>query len=163
MGTTKDEHAGGVGPQERIAKQIAREAHAGQLDKGGQPYIGHPEAVAEMLDGDVPRAAAWLHDVVEDTDWTLDDLRERGVSEEIVRVVDALTRRKGEETYAEYIERVATDDLARQVKVADLRHNSDPMRWRHGMRPSLRKRYKRALEALGEDTAYYDLDPPFVD
>jgi (p)ppGpp synthase/HD superfamily hydrolase len=152
-----------IGKQEGIAKAIAYEAHEGQLDKGGFPYINHPASVASVLHGDRLRAVGWLHDVIEDTEWTLDDLRERGVEEDVIHSVDVLTRRKHEETYSEYIERVAQDEMARQVKVADLWHNSDPSRWRRGMRPSLRKRYKKALEFLGEDTSEYDLNPPYVD
>ena len=153
----------GMEQQETIAKAIAEEAHEGQFDKGGVPYIQHPATVASVLHGDKLRAVGWLHDVVEDTDWTLDDLRARGVDEDVVTSVDVLTRRKHAETYAEYIERVALDDMARQVKIADLWNNSDPARWRRGMKPSLRKRYKRALEFLGEDTSGYDLNPPFAD
>lgn len=152
-----------MGPQETIAKAIAEEAHEGQLDKGGFPYINHPASVASMLSGDRLRAVGWLHDVVEDTPWTLDDLRRRGVDEEVVQAVDVLTRRKGSETYSEYVERVSHNKMARQVKVADLWNNSDPARWRRGMHPSLRKRYKRALEFLGEDTSGYQLNPPFAD
>lgn len=152
-----------MGPQETLAKEIATIAHEGQLDKGGFPYINHPASVASALDGDVLRAIGWLHDVVEDTEWTLDDLRRQGVSEDVVAAVDVLTRRKNEETYSEYIVRVSHNELARQVKVADLWHNSDPKRWRRGMRPSLRKRYKKALDFLGEDTSEYVLDPPYVD
>ena len=153
-----------AGDQERIAMAIAREAHDGQLDKGGQPYIGHPAAVASELDGDLLRATAWLHDVVEDTDWTLDDLRDRGVDESVVEAVDAVTRRKGEgETYRDYVDRVALNEMARQVKVADLWHNSDPARWRRGMKLSLRKRYRGALEQLGQDVSGYVDEPTPID
>lgn len=153
-----------AGPQERIAMAIAREAHEGQVDKGGQPYIGHPAAVAAQLEGDLLRATAWLHDVVEDTDWTFDDLRRRGVDESVIEAVDAVTRRKeAGETYRDYIDRVALNDMARQVKVADLWHNSDPARWRRGMRASLRRRYRRSLEQLGQDVSEYVDDPPYVD
>lgn len=160
---TSNGQATTMGQQEAIARAIAYEAHEGQLDKGGFPYINHPASVASVLHGDRLRAVGWLHDVIEDTDWTADDLRERGVDEEVVQSVVVLTRIKHAETYSEYIERVALDEMARQVKVADLWNNSDPARWRKGMRPSLRKRYKRALEFLGEDTSGYDLNPPYVD
>ena len=152
------------GPQEAIAIAIAIEAHEGQHDKGGRPYIEHPATVSLGVEGDERKAAAWLHDVVEDTEWTLDGLRARGVSDEVVRAVDALTRRKPQgETYREYIARLSGNPIARDVKVSDLWHNSDPARWRRGMRESLRKRYKRSLEELGADTTGYVLDPPFVD
>lgn len=153
-----------VGPQEAKAIEIALVAHKGQLDKGGHPYIEHPATVASALEGDDLRAVGWLHDVVEDTEWTLDDLRAQGVDEHVVQAVDALTRRKADgETYREYIERVALNEMAVKVKIADLWHNSDPARWRRGMRLSLRQRYKRSLKRLGEDVSGYVDAPPFVD
>ena len=106
------------------AKAIATAAHQGQVDKGGYPYIGHPAAVASMVEGEYETAVAWLHDTVEDTDMTLDRLREEGFPEEIIRAVDAMTRREGEPR-GEYLERVKADPIARKVKLADLRHNSD--------------------------------------
>ena len=106
------------------AKAIATAAHQGQVDKGGYPYIGHPAAVASMVEGEDETAVAWLHDTVEDTDMTLDRLREEGFPEEIIRAVDAMTRREGEPR-GEYLERVKADPIARKVKLADLRHNSD--------------------------------------
>lgn len=114
-----------MGPQELLARSIAERAHAGVVNKKtGEPYITHPEHVASQVEGDAAKAVAWLHDVVEDTPVTLDDLRRAGLSEEVVRGVDAMTHRKGED-YLSFVRRAAADPLARVVKEADVRHNLD--------------------------------------
>lgn len=117
-----------------LAESVARRAHAGQLDRSGTPYIGHPARVAANAGGqaqdssaDLVEAAAWLHDVVEDTDVTLDHLAELGLPGRIVAAVDALTRRPGEPSDAYYM-RVTADPLALVVKLADIADNSDPDR-----------------------------------
>lgn len=111
------------------ADALAEAAHAGQVDKAGQPYVGHVRAVAAMLTehGDNAVMAGLLHDIVEDTDVTLDQLRELGYPEEVVRAVDAVSRRDGE-TYMDLIRRAAADPLGRLVKLADNAHNSAPDR-----------------------------------
>lgn len=110
-----------------LAQQIATAAHEGQVDKAGRPYITHPARVAARVSGDeYAAAAAWLHDVVEDTDVTLADL-ERVFPPEVVEAVDALTRRPDEEP-ASYYARVRQVPLASTVKLADLDDNSDPQR-----------------------------------
>lgn len=107
-----------------LCRSIATRAHAGQVDKAGEPYIGHPAHVAASVEGEFEECVAWLHDVVEDTGITLDDLRALGVPDEVVSAVDALTRRVGE-GYFDYVRRAGANALARPVKLADLRHNSD--------------------------------------
>ena len=112
-----------MGPQERIACQIAIRAHGDTLNpKTGEVYLSHPQEVAARVEGDAAKAVAWLHDVVEDTPVTLDDLRAAGLSEEVVRGVDAMTHRAGE-PYLDFVRRAAADPLARIVKEADVRHN----------------------------------------
>lgn len=101
---------------------IAVQAHAGQPDKAGKPYILHPLRVMAAMDTDEERIVAVLHDVVEDSDWSLDDLRAEGLSARMVAALGALTKRPGEE-YAAFIERVARNALARRVKIADLEDN----------------------------------------
>jgi (p)ppGpp synthase/HD superfamily hydrolase len=102
---------------------IAAEAHRGQVDKAGEPYLLHPLRVMLRVAGQPERLVAMLHDVVEDhPDWTLDRLRAEGFPEEIVRAVDHLTKREGE-PYEAAIERAAADPLARRVKLADLEDN----------------------------------------
>ena len=106
------------------ALEIATRAHRGQLDKAGEPYINHPKAVARMLGTEEAQTVALLHDVIEDTNVTLDDLKEAGFSDNIITAVDCLTHRDGEKR-EEYIMRVSRNPLATMVKLADLKHNQD--------------------------------------
>ena len=106
---------------------LAAHAHRGQVDKGGQPYILHVLRVMLRQAEETARIVAVLHDVLEDTPLTLAGLRAAGYSEQVCAAVDCLTRRAGE-TYEEMIERVATNPLARHVKLADLADNLDPNR-----------------------------------
>lgn len=101
--------------------------HAGAVDKAGQPYILHPLRVMARLSTDTERIVAILHDVVEDSEVTLDDLRADGFSDEIVDAIDHVTRRGGE-SYEAFIERIAPHPLARRVKIADLEDNMDVTR-----------------------------------
>lgn len=117
--------AQGMGPQELLAFEVARRAHGDAVNpKTGEVYLSHPAHVAAQVSGDAAKAVAWLHDVVEDTNVTLDDLRAAGLSEEVVRGVDAMTHRPGEE-YLAFVRRAASDSLGRVVKEADVRHNLD--------------------------------------
>ena len=109
------------------ALRIATEAHRGQADKAGQPYIGHVVRVMGRVDTDVEKMAAALHDVIEDTDATPESLLGQGVPEDVVDAVVALTKRDGE-TYTDFVLRVGAHPIARQVKIADLADNSDPRR-----------------------------------
>jgi len=106
---------------------FATECHRGQRDKAGEPYILHPLRVALLVRTDPERLAAVLHDVVEDTGVTLDELRERGLDESVVTAIEALTKRDGED-YASFIERVVRNRIARVVKLADLADNLHPDR-----------------------------------
>src|SRR5215216_3018494 len=87
------------------AIELALKAHRGQVDRGGQPYILHPLRIMTKLDTNTERIIGVLHDVVEDTDITLDDLRQMGYPDAVVDAVDALSRREGE-TYAAFIQRL---------------------------------------------------------
>jgi guanosine-3',5'-bis(diphosphate) 3'-pyrophosphohydrolase len=108
--------------EEAIA--IAARAHAGQVDKARQPYILHPLKVMLRLQATKERIAAVLHDVVEDTPITLDDLRAAGFSPAVITAVDALTKRPGE-TRLQAAARAAADPVARAVKLADNAENLD--------------------------------------
>jgi (p)ppGpp synthase/HD superfamily hydrolase len=101
-------------------------AHAGQYDRGGQPYCLHPLKVMHYLKSmdEELQCAALGHDVLEDTDTTEDDLREAGMSERVITTILAVTKRDGE-SYDEYKQRVFASTDAMKVKKADLRHNSD--------------------------------------
>ena len=109
------------------AVRIAREAHEGQVDKAGQPYIGHVLRVMRRLDTDEEQMAAALHDVIEDTDATPESLLALGVPKVVVEAVQSLTKRDGE-TYADFVARAGAHPIARRVKLADLADNADPRR-----------------------------------
>ena len=112
------------------AISLAEQAHAGQMDKGGHPYILHPKRVMERCSTAEEKIVAILHDVLEDTDITAEDLRRAGFSEEILAALNCLTHRE-EEGYMEYIERVCGNGLAVRVKYADLTDNMDLSRIPH--------------------------------
>jgi hypothetical protein len=136
------------------ASRLAEEAHAGQVDRTGRPYAEHVFAVRDLLAGHGERAqmAGVLHDVLEDTPLTAGDLRARGCPEEVVRAVEAVTRREGE-PYEELVRRAAADPLGRLVKLADNAHNSDGRRLAllpAGQAERLRAKYARARRILEE-------------
>ena len=106
------------------AISLAEKAHQGQVDKGGHPYIDHPKRVMEKCETTEEKIVSMLHDVIEDTDYTADDLRKEGFSEEIITALLYLTHREGE-GYMEYIERICENSLAVRVKYADLQDNMD--------------------------------------
>ena len=101
---------------------IATRAHAGQVDKGGAPYILHPLRVMLSRGNELERICAVLHDTIEDSEITFDVLRKEGFSEEVIAVLDCLTKLKGEK-YEAFIERILTNITACQVKLADLCDN----------------------------------------
>lgn len=108
------------------AIRIAAEVHEGQRDRYGSAYILHPIRVMMRVDSEVEKIAAILHDVVEDSDWTLADLQREGFSDEVVTAVDCLTKRDEQnEPYMAYIDRVLTNPVAIKVKLADLEDNMD--------------------------------------
>src|SRR5271165_5571323 len=101
------------------ALQIAAQAHEGQKDKEGLPYILHPLRVMSRAEGVEAQIVAVLHDVVEDTKVTLDDLRRAGFSEAVLQAVQCVTHRK-DEPYADYVVGCKNNPIARQVKLGDL-------------------------------------------
>jgi len=131
------------------ALSIAIQAHSGQKDKAGQPYILHPLRMMFQMGTEEEKITAVLHDVVEDSDWTVDDLRAAGFSEAVVTAVDALTHRE-DESYEAFIERLKPDRLAVTVKLADLTDNMD-LRRLSGVTPKDLERlekYYRAWKTL---------------
>ncbi len=108
------------------AMHIAYNAHHGQLDKSGAPYIFHPIHLAEQMDDEFSCCAALLHDVVEDTDVTLDDLQ-KDFPEEVVEAVRLLTHKK-DVSDVEYLTAIKANPIALKVKLADNAHNSDQSR-----------------------------------
>ncbi len=113
--------------QTRKAINLAYKAHHGQCDKAGFPYILHPLYVAEQMSTEDEVCVAILHDVVEDTNYTLGDLVDAGFSPSVVTAVDLLTHRQNE-PYDEYIARLKINPIAKKVKWADIIHNSNEQR-----------------------------------
>jgi (p)ppGpp synthase/HD superfamily hydrolase len=133
------------------AKKFASAKHAGLVDKHGEPYIGHLARVAARLP-DRLKAAGWLHDVIEDTTATADDLRAAGFDEETVGLVLAVTRDKKSGTYDSYLDKViAAGPDAVALKLADLADNTD--RTRGPVPGRLTDRYEKAKEKLGAAAA----------
>src|SRR5262249_34535934 len=106
---------------------IAAEAHQNQLDKSGKAYILHPLRMMFKMTTDEEMMTAILHDVVEDSDWTIEALRAEGFSESVLQAVECLTSRDGE-TYEQFIARVKENPIAVKVKIADLEDNMDMKR-----------------------------------
>ena len=107
-----------------IALDIARDAHAGQLDQAGVDYIRHPLRLMHRVSGIQNKTAAMLHDVVEDSEYTFNDLLDAGIRPDVVTAVDALTRRSGE-SKEKAVTRARHNPIARIVKLADLEDNAD--------------------------------------
>jgi (p)ppGpp synthase/HD superfamily hydrolase len=129
---------------------LAVEKHRGQQDKYGHPYILHPLRVMFRLNSDTERIVGILHDVVEDCNVTLDDLRAMGFSEKIVTAIDHVTRRD-DETYEQFVNRSQQNPLARTVKLADLEDNMDVRRLQTELTQrdfERLQRYRRAWEKL---------------
>ena len=101
------------------AIKLALKAHKGQVDRFGQPYILHPLRMMLMVEGNLEKIVALLHDTVEKTATTYDDLRNKGFSGDVIEAINSLTRRK-EEGYDKYISRVSKNKIAVAVKISDL-------------------------------------------
>ena len=106
------------------AIELAVQHHKGQTDKAGQPYILHPLRLMLAMTSEEEQIVAVLHDIVEDTPVTPNDLRQEGFSGAIVAAIECVTKRVGED-YESFIERISHDPLARVVKLADLEDNMD--------------------------------------
>ena len=130
------------------AMNIAYQAHHGQLDKGGMPYVFHPLHLAEQMDDEYSTCVALLHDVVEDTDTTLDDLAKIFPKE----VTDAIALMTHDDSvpYLEYVKTIKSNPIASKVKLADLKHNSDLTRLDTVDDKALERveKYKKAINIL---------------
>ena len=133
------------------ALHIAMNAHEGQVDRAGKPYIMHPIMVASMTHSCDEFVTALLHDVLEDSTYTVDDLHREGIPEHIVEALCLLTHDK-DEPYMDYVRRIKCSPLARAVKLADLKHNSDLSRLPVISEKDLARaeKYKAAMELLAE-------------
>lgn len=106
------------------ALKLCFEAHRDQRDKSGMPYVFHPFHLAEQMKDEVTTVVALLHDVVEDTDYTLEDLRQMGFGEQVLEALALLTH-DPKVPYMEYVAAIKENEIAKAVKLADLAHNSD--------------------------------------
>lgn len=111
----------------KMAMKLCFETHKNQLDKTGLPYVFHPFHLAEQMDDEISTVCALLHDVVEDSDITFEDLAKMGFSGEIIDVLKLLTHAE-EVTYMDYVREIKKNPTATKVKIADLKHNSDTTR-----------------------------------
>jgi (p)ppGpp synthase/HD superfamily hydrolase len=131
---------------------FALEAHVGQKDRFGQPYILHPLHLMAQMATEEEQMTAVLHDVIEDTEATLADIRAMGLPESVIQAVGLLTHDKDNVPYEEYVRQLKPDAIARKVKLADLQHNMDIRRL-----PVVKEndavrmeKYRRAWEFLNE-------------
>lgn len=136
-------------PLTKNAMNLCYTAHAGQLDKSGLPYVLHPVHLAEQMEDEYTTVTALLHDVVEDTSYSLEDLRRMGYPEQILEAISLLTHREGI-PYLEYVAAIKENPIARRVKLADLRHNSDLTRLDAVDEKALARaeKYKQAIRLL---------------
>lgn len=132
----------------RKAMVIAYNAHANQFDKAGVPYIFHPIHLAEQMDTEIECIIALLHDVVEDTDVTFEQL-EKEFSSDIIKILKLLTHDK-ETDYMEYVKIIKENPIAKKVKIADITHNADETRLETITENDIlrREKYQKALEIL---------------
>jgi len=107
-----------------MAIGICLKAHTRQFDLGGEPYCLHPMRIMFFMETEDEKITALLHDVIEDSPWTLKDLENEHFSADVINAVDALTKRKGEPA-SDYYSRIAGNAIARKVKIQDLKHNMD--------------------------------------
>lgn len=131
------------------ALELCFEAHKDQVDKSGLPYVFHPFHLAEQMETEETIIAALLHDVVEDTDYTLEDIKEMGFGDAVVDALSLLTH-DDDTNYMDYVRAIKGNPIAKTVKLADLRHNSDITRLDVVDEKALKRRenYLEALEFL---------------
>ena len=138
-------------PMTKKAMKLCYAAHEGQLDKSGMPYVFHPFHLAEQMQDESTTIVALLHDIIEDTDCTIEMLSEMGFSKEITDAVALMTHADGVD-YMDYVREIAKNPIAKAVKIADLKHNSDLTRLDVIDEKALkrRKKYLAALEELSK-------------
>ena len=131
------------------AIEIAVEAHKGQTDKAGMPYILHPLRLMFQMKTDNEKIAAVLHDVVEDSDWALDDLKKEKFNNEVIEAVNLLTR-DDNDSYDEFVQKAASNPISKAVKIADITDNLDLGRISKMTEKDIDrvKKYQRILKTL---------------
>ena len=138
-----------------LAEKVATKAHQDQVDLGNVPYIEHPRMVASLCSSPRAKVIAWLRDVLEDTPMQEEDLVAYGFPTDIIEALRLLTKRPGDdENYEGYILRLQHHPLAREVKIADLTHNSDITRIPNPTKEDFlrQKKYQNALSILTNDS-----------
>lgn len=131
------------------ALKLCFEAHKEQIDKSGMPYVFHPFHLAEQMTDENTTIVALLHDVIEDTEYTLDDLKNMGFSDDVLAAI-ALMTHADDVPYMDYVKAIKSNEIAKAVKLADLRHNSDMSRL-DNITPYDEQRaekYRKAIELL---------------
>ncbi len=133
------------------ALSLCFEAHKNQLDKSGMPYVFHPFHLAEQMETEETVVVALLHDLVEDTDYTIDDLKAMGFPKNVTDAI-ALMTHDADTEYMDYVARIKTNPIAKAVKLADLRHNSDTTRLDKVTEKDLKRveKYTAAIKFLTE-------------
>ena len=138
-------------PLIKKAMKICFEAHKDQVDKTGVPYVFHPFHLAEQMDDELSTICALLHDVVEDTEMTLEDISNLGFGDDVCQVLSLLTHQE-DVPYMDYVKEIAKNPTATKVKIADLKHNSDLTRLDVIDKWAIKRKekYSEALRILGE-------------
>ena len=131
------------------ALKLCFDAHKDQVDKSGLPYVFHPFHLAEQMTDENCVIVALLHDVMEDTDYTLNDLRAMGFSEDVLGALLLMTH-KDDTPYLDYVKKLRDNQIAKTVKLADLRHNSDLSRLEIVTEKDIQRveKYKKAIALL---------------
>lgn len=135
----------------KMALKLCFEAHKNQTDKSGMPYVFHPFHLAEQMKDEETIIAALLHDVVEDTDYTIADLEKMGFPDNVLEALELLTH-NDDTPYMEYVAKIKDNPIAKAVKLADLDHNSDLSRLDVVDEKALKRRekYRQAICLLNE-------------
>lgn len=139
-------------PNTKKALKLCFEAHKNQTDKSGLPYVFHPFHVAEQMTDEKTTIVALLHDVIEDTSYTLQDLRNLGFDEDVLGALELMTHDKNV-PYMDYVAKIKGNAIAKTVKLADLSHNSDLIRLDEINEAALNRveKYKAAIKLLSEN------------
>ena len=139
-------------PLTKKALKLCFEAHKNQVDKTGLPYVFHPFHLAEQMKDEYSTVCALLHDVVEDTEYTFEDLIKMGFPNEVIEALKLLTH-EDDVPYMDYVKALSVNPIAKAVKIADLTHNSDTSRLDVVDEWALKReeKYKKALEFLNNN------------
>lgn len=138
-------------PATKKALKLCFDAHKNQVDKSGMPYVFHPFHLAEQMEDEITTIVALLHDLVEDTDYTFNDLKQMGFSLEVIGALTLMTHDKSI-PYMEYINKIKENPIATAVKLADLKHNSDLSRFDTVDEKAIKRKekYTEAIQILSK-------------